>query len=153
MLQIYKPNPIVIPENSPVQKRFPRLHEFPSGEETKIDTATLFYDVFVDPNTNRLIGLGPAFLNLKKDLFPMSIICRGKMLKYELEEIKGVAFFQSETLNEIPTSQFEVDFHFKMFNQKVVIDPIFDMKSRSNPSYRLALTTVQKDNPIEWVLD
>ena len=126
MLQFYKPNPVVIPEDSSVQKRFPRLYEIPSGEETKIDTATLFYDVFLDPSTNRLIGLGPAFLNLKKDLFPMSVICRGSTLKYELEEIKGVTFFQSETLNEIPTSQFEVDFQFKTFNQTVVIDPIFD---------------------------
>ena len=117
MLQFYKPNPIVIPEDCPVQKRFPRLYEIPSGEETKIDTATLFYDIFLDPNTNRLIGSGPAFLNLKKDLFPMSIICRGKTLKYELEEIKGVAFFQSETLNEIPNLRFEVDFHFETFNQ------------------------------------
>ena len=153
MLQFYKPNPIIIPEDSPAQKRFPRLREIPSGEETKIDTATLFYDVFLDPSTNRLIGLGSAFLNLKKDLFPISIICRGTALKYELEEIKGITFFQSETLNEIPTSQFEVDFHFKTFNQTVLIDPIFDMKSRSNSSYRLTLTTVQKDNPIEWVLD
>ena len=54
-------NPIVIPEDSPVQKRLPRLHEIPSREETNIDTATLFYDVFLYPSTNCLIGLGPAF--------------------------------------------------------------------------------------------
>ena len=153
MLQIYKPNSIIIPGDSTVQKRFPRLHEIPLGEEKKIDTTTLFYDAFLDPSTNRLIGLGPAFLNLKKDLFPMSIICRGKTLKYELEEIKGTTFFTSETLNEIPTSQFAVDFHFKTFNQTVVIDPIFYMKSKFNPSYRLTLTSAQKDNPIEWILD
>ena len=153
MLQFYKPNPIIIPKNSPLQIRFPRIHEIPSGEETKIDTATLFYDIFLDPSTNRLIGLEPAFLNLKKDLFPMSVICRDKTLKYELEEIKGITFFQSETLNEIPNSQFQVNFHFETFNQIVEIDPIFDMKFRSNPGYRLALTTVQKDNPIEWVHD
>ena len=153
MLQFYKPNPVVIPKDSPVQKRFPRLYEIPSGEETKIDTATLFYDIFLDPSANRLIGLGPAFLNLKKDLVPMSLICRGSKLNYELEEIKGVTFFQSETLNEIPNSQFNVDFQFEAFNQTVVIDPIFDMKFRSSPDYRLTLTTVQKDNPIEWVHD
>ena len=83
----------------------------------------------------------------------MSVICRDKTLKYELEEIKGITFFQSETLNEIPNSQFQVNFHFETFNQIVEIDPIFDMKFRSNPGYRLALTTVQKDNPIEWVHD
>ena len=153
MLHIYKPNPIIVPEDSPVQKRFLRTHEIPSGEEKKIDTVTLFYDVFLDPNTNHLIGLGPAFLNLKKDLYPMSVICLGNTLKYELEEIKGITIFQSETLNEIPNSQFEVDFQFKAFTQTVVIDPIFDTKFRSNPSNRLTLTTVQKDNPIEWVHD
>ena len=153
MLQFYKPNPIVNPEDSLVQKRFPHLYEILSREETKIDIATLFYDIFLDPSTNCLIGLGPAFLNLKKDLFPMSVICRGSKLKYELAEIKGVTFFRSETLNEISTSQFEVDFHFETFNQTVVIDPIFDMNFRSNPGYRLALTTVQKDNPVEWVHD
>ena len=96
MLLFYKPNPVVIPEDSPVQKRFPRLYEIPSGEETKIDTATLFYDIYLDASTNRLIGLGPAFLNLKKDLFPMSVICRGSTLKYELEEIKGDYNFCSQ---------------------------------------------------------
>ena len=84
----------------------------------------------------------------------MSVVCRGKTLKFELEEFKGIAIFQSETLNEIPTSQLEVDFNFKTFNHTVVIDPIYDMKFRSNhPSNRLTLTTVQKDNPIEWVHD
>ena len=67
-------------------------------------------------------------MNLKKDLFPMSVVCRGKTLKYELEEFKGIAIFQSETLNEIPTSQLEVDFNFKTFNHTVVIDPIYDMR-------------------------
>ncbi len=83
----------------------------------------------------------------------MSVICQGKTLKYELEEIKGVTLFQSETLKEISTSQFEVDFHFETYSQTVAIDPIFDMKFRSNHSCRLTLTTVQKDNPIEWVHD
>ena len=68
MLQFYKPNPVVIPEDSPVQKRFPRLYEIPSGEETKVDTATLFYDIFLDPSTNRLIGLGPALSESEEGL-------------------------------------------------------------------------------------
>ena len=57
MLQFYKPNPIIIPKDSPLQIRFPRIHEIPSGEETKIDTATLFYDIFLrskHQSSNRL---------------------------------------------------------------------------------------------------
>ena len=153
MLQIYKPNPIIIPEDSPIQKHFPRLHEIPSKEWITIDSSTLLYEIFLDHNTNRLVGLGPALLNLKKDLLPMSVICRGKVLRHELEEVKGITFFQSETLSEIPTSQFEVDVHFEAFNQTVVIDPNFDKKFRSHPSHRLALTTLQKDNPILWIHD
>ena len=153
MLQIYKPNPIIIPENSPVQKRFPKLHGIPSEKWIIIDSATLLYDVFLDQNTNRLVGLGPALLNLKKELLPMSVICRGKVLKYELEEVKGITIFQSETLTEIPTSQFKVELHFETFNKTVVIDPIFDEKFRSHPSHRLTLTTLQKDNTIQWIHD
>ena len=105
MLQFYKPNHNIIPKDSPLQRRFPKIHEIPWGEETKFDTATLLYDIFLITSTNRLISLEPAFLNLKKDLFPMSVICRDKALKYELEEKRGLHFFESETLNEIPNSQ------------------------------------------------
>ena len=84
----------------------------------------------------------------------MSIIYQGNTLKYKLEEIKGIRLFRSKILNEVPTLQFEVGFHFETFNQTVAIDHNFDMKFRSNPSsYTLTLTTVQKDNPIEWVHD
>ena len=144
-LRIYKPNSIDIPDDSPVRKIVPNFSKFALRDQKSIDTSTLFYDLFLDPNSNRLIGLGPKLFNLKEDLFPMTISYSGRPLKHKIDQIKGIVFLRSELLNERPLSPFEIKLSFRAFEQTVVIDPsIFKEIPSITANTRLTLTTLQK---------
>ena len=153
-LSIYKPNPVLIPDDSPVQKIIPIFSEYAPGDQEFVDTNTLFYDIFLDPISNRLIGLGPELLNLKKDLFPMIISWNGLTLKYKLDQIKGISLLRSEPLSQPQLSPFPIKLSFKTFDQTLVIDPSVENKSTSRSTEnKLTLTTLQKDNPLPWISD
>ena len=153
-LSIYEPNSVLIPDDSPVQKIIPLFSEYAPSDQEFVDSNTLFYDIFLDPISNRLIGLGPALLNLKKDLFPMTISCNGLTLKHKLDQIKGILFLRSEPLSQPRLSPFPIELSFKTFDQTLVIDPSVEKKSTSRPTEnRLTLTTLQKENPLPWISD
>ena len=153
-LSIYKPNSVLIPYDSPVQKIIPKFSEYALGDQEFVDTNTLFYDIFLDTKSNRLIGLGPELLNLKKDLFPMTISWGGLTLKYKLEQIKGISFLRSEPLSQPQRSPFPIKLSFKTFDQTLVISPSVENKSISQSTeYKLTLTTLQKNNPLPWISD
>ena len=153
-LRIYKPNSIDIPDDSPVRKIVPNFSKFTLRDQKSIDTSTLFYDIFLDPNSNRLIGLGPNLFNLKEDLFPMTISYSGRPLNHEIDQIKGIVFLRSELLDERPLSSFEIKLSFRAFEQTIVIDPSIckEIPSKS-ANARLTLTTLQKNNPLPWISD
>ena len=75
-----------------------RLDDFKPPEPTEaatvaystVEAKTLFYDIFLDPVSNRLIGIGPALLNLESELFPMAISVSSQTLEHEINQIKGV---------------------------------------------------------------
>ena len=153
-LSIYKPNSVLIPDDSLVQKIIPKFSEYASGDLEFVDTNTLFYDIFLDPTSNRLIGLGPELLNLKKDLFPMNITWNGLTLKHKLDQIKGISLLRSEPLSQPQQSPFPIKLSFKTFDQTLVIDPSVENTSTSQSTEnRLTLTTLQKDNPLPWISD
>ena len=135
-------------------KLFRNFSKFTLRDQKSIDTSTLFYDIFLDPNSNRLIGLGPNLFNLKKDLFPMTISYSGRPLNHEIDQIKGIVFLRTELLDDRPLSPFEIKLSFRAFEQVMVIDPSICKEVPSKTANaRLTLTTLQKNNPLTWISD
>ncbi len=156
--QIYRPCPVRIPESSSVQKSYPRLHIVDAEHRHKIDFTTIFYDVFWDASSQRIQGIGPKILNLKKDFFPQSIQVGGRFVRFKLRKIKDLIFLETESITCDHSKELEVKFCFKHFSQ--IIDVEISQSKHSLPQYeehlrhrQLTLTTLQKDNPITWISD
>ena len=153
-LKVYLPNSIVLPEDSCVEKVFPRYSETSIENRSALDRKTIFFDVFYRPATNNIVAIGPDLLNLKHDLFPLEITLNGKRLSYKLTQIKGTNFLNTRVLQVTPLEPFEVVFNFSQFSITVLVDPkVHDAFCKFSKSCRLSLTTLQKDNPHEWISD
>ncbi len=156
-VQIYRPCPVKTPRGLSVQKCYPRLHTVDAEHRHKIDFNTIFYDVFWDAASHRIQGIGPKILNLRKDYLPLSITVSGQSVSFRLRKIKDLIFLETESINWDYCKVLEIKFCFKDFSQTVDIDVL--QSNRSVPQHRcvkhrlLTLTTLQKDNPIEWIGD
>ena len=95
-VKIYKTNPIEVPKSSSIQKDFPRLAEIDFKDRNKIDAATIFFDVFVHPKRNSIVALGPELLNLKEDLFPVTIVVNDEPIEFRFQQIKHIVFIETE---------------------------------------------------------
>ena len=154
LLELYRPNSLLLPEASAAQKVYPLLSTVPRHNRERLDVSTLFFDIFLQPSTNRIVAIGPELLNLNQELFPMRMIQNGRILHYEVTQIKGTTFFTTENLGESPSKPFEVTFEFNTFSETVSIDPLLNNYfSKFSRECRLSITTLQKDNPVEWITD
>ncbi len=154
LLKVYRPNSLLLPEESVVKKVFPLLPATPVEIKEKLDTSTLFFDVFFQSSTNRIVGVGPDLLNLRQELFPMQLELNGRSLEYEVMQIKGTTFLTTEKLVERIDEPFEITFKFSTFSNTLFIDPRLDYDfSNFSSGCRLSLTTLQMDNPMEWIDD
>ena len=63
----YQPNFIRIPEEIDV-RRVLRRRNANSRNTSLFDLRTIFYDVFVEPTENRILAIGPPWMNLKHHL-------------------------------------------------------------------------------------
>ena len=153
-VQIYKPNSISLPQNSPATKHFPRLSKVPETVRCRLDTHTVFYDVFIDPSNSCLLAVGPDLKNLAKNLFPLKIRIDGKYINYDLEQIKGITLLETEQFEFCSGEPKEATFEFRYFSQTLIVSDLFRNCSMiSHPGHRLTLSTLQKDNQISWISD
>ena len=151
---IYKPNSIFIPDNAPVRKHFPRIDEVPSKVRMRLDLRTIFFDVFLDPSTRCLIGIGPDLMNLAKDIFPMRITINGEHLRHSFQQIKGLFIFRTENIDVSVGCPIEVSFEFNVFSHTLPpIDSDVKIIFQDETRHRLTLSTLQKDNLVPWISD
>ncbi len=151
---IYQPRPVCIPELASVRREFPRYSELSDEHKKSLDSLTVFYDVFFDETENCVVGLGPELLNLRKDLWPLTIRISGQAVKYRIQSIKELVFLHTESIGAVLPDRFDVVFEFASFFVAVPLesnDSIPALISRQDR--RLTLTTLQKDNPIPWISD
>ncbi len=152
-LQFYRPSPVAVPENSPLRRRFPNYDDVDPQFRHRFDARTIFYDVFFDSEANRLIGIGPALMNLRKYFFRMALYVDGNRIKWKLRTIKQLIFFQSEPLPQLPNSKISVEFRFKEFSLTLNLDAsIADISNPDDP-YHFTVSTLQKDNEGIWIAD
>ena len=174
-MYIYKPNSVVLPPNSKTKRIFPttdRLYEatnmdtrvdlhdvMPSPYQynilvSNLDTRTVFFDVYIDWNTKILYGIGPSLFNLENELFPMEIFVNGKNSEFKIYKQKRLLFIKSKCLpRSLPTSV-HVELVFKSFTHSLSLDMQQCQQSiESHSSAPITISTLQKNNDIQWVID
>ena len=150
----YKPNSVFIPDSAPVRKHFPKYDEVPLEVKGRLDLRTIFFDVFFDPSTHCLIGIGPDLVHLVKDIFPMKVIVNGKYVRHDFQQIKGLFIFRTEKVESTVNYPLEVVFEFNSFSQPLLpIESGFNIAPSDDERHKLTLSTLQKDNPISWISD
>jgi hypothetical protein len=147
-LKIYVPTSISIPEDLPfkrdVQDKLSFVTSKPLEEKDLInyDFKTLFYDIFFGTNNQTIYGVGPPFINLKKEL-PFCIYYKGQKLSYKLKD-----FLRSSILTisyAFDESAVELLFDFYHFKKSVMV------VKEDRPFSEFAVATCQKNNPARWL--
>ena len=153
-VKIYRPKSLTIPKSSLVRRDYRKHSNLSPDSKKNIDIDTLFYDVFFEKPTNSIIGIGPDLEILRANLFPMKISVNGHNLRFRFQQIKGIAFVTTESLDEKYSNLLEVVFDFNKFSCKVELDlKVSDQFSQKDKRHRLTITTLQKNNPEVWIQD
>ncbi len=156
--QRYSPSPIVLPETGALWRRFHDHRSNRAGNPRMLDADyagydrhTIFYDVFVDAHGACLRAVGPPLVNLKRHLLPirMHIAGMSKPLPHRMSRHGRVTFHRFDLPDEVlqagPVSyscQLGDTLESTGVVERVTLAPV-----------NLQLTTIQKNNPVEWVLD
>ena len=174
-MYIYHPNSVVLPPNSEIKRNFPttnRLQEvtnmdtgvdlhdvMPSTYQYEIlarniDTRTVFYDVYIDRNKKILYGIGPCLFNLENELFPMEIFVNGNNTEFKIYQQGKLFFIKSKRLPGSLPKSVHIEFVFKSFTHSMSLDlQQWQQSIESNGNAPITMSTLQKDNDIQWVID
>ncbi len=152
-LKFYRPNPVALPDHVPDRRKFPESGKVDQVWRDRLDTRTLFYDVYFDEAERRIMGIGPGLLNLRSLASSMSIYVDGRKLEWKLRSIKKLIFLESEKLPEPPDSELQVEFRFSKFSQTFHLPVSIAEISDPSSSCSLTISTLQKDNPPIWIQD
>ena len=153
-MYIYHPNSIEIPANFKHQRIIPYPPEVTHPNRTMEDVKTIFHDVFVSPTTKKLYCIGPTLYNLKGILFPIKVFINGQEIKLHYYQIERLFFLESSPLSTDMSKVLTINFQFRDFSKKIFIDLQKDENCYASYSdSRLTISTLQKDNHIEWISD
>ena len=166
---------MVLPPDSKTERKFPttnRLHEvtnmdsrvdlhdvMPSPYEYNIlarnlDTRTVFFDVYIDWNTKILYGIGPCLFNLENELFPMEIVVNGNKTEFKIYQQNELLFIKSKRLPGSLPKLVHIEFVFKGFAHSMSLDlQQCQQFIESYSSALITISTLQKDNDTQWVID
>ena len=174
-MYIYKPNSVVLPPNSKIKRIFPtknrlykvinthtrvdlhdvmpRPYQF-NNLSRNLDTRTVFFDVYIDWNTKILYGIGPRLLNLENELFPMEIFVNGNNAEFKIYQQGILLFIKSKRLPSSLPKSVHVELVFKSFTHSMTLNLQQCQRSiESNSSAPITISTLQKNNDIQWVID
>ena len=152
-LKFYRPNPVALPDHVPDQRKFPEASKVDQVWRDRLDTRTLFYDIYFDEAERRIMGIGPGLLNLRSLMSSMSAYVDGRKLEWKLRSIKRLIFLESERLHEVPDGELPVEFRFSKFSQALRLPTSIADISDPGLSCPLTISTLQKDNPLIWIAD
>ena len=150
------PVAVVLPENFPVKRKLRvstrHIDDLPLDEEDlrQYDDTTVFYDVFFNSDNSRLCMVGPPLLNLRELITPITITLDGKRFEVGVKEFFKARFcigevdLQGHEINAV--NELQIDFNRRFgFSARL---PKSDVEAA-----RSILTTLQKDNKIDWIED
>lgn len=148
------PAAVTIPDDVPLSRIVrPQANgaevTLPDTELRNYDYRTVFYDVIFCPAEGRLFALAPPFLNLEKDLLPVRATISGTTLDYSIVRRDLLWIFEFHIEHSLATTVPTVTFEFGPFSTTVVAN----VRDHRTTPFQMTLTTLQRDNPADWVLD
>ncbi len=135
----------------------PQAQILPASFKLKRVQTIIVYDVFRTPNGTKIIAICPPLHSLHKHLFPLEIFLENNPIKHRLSIYPIQRIDEANYFIEIDIPQFlqnkktlKLDFQWKCFQHEYIVQPNpFAQATTSN----MALCTLQKGNPIEWIED
>ncbi|MDE0309305.1 MAG: glycosyltransferase family 2 protein [Acidiferrobacterales bacterium] len=155
-VEVYAVSSIRVPANLNITRKLHPRNANLSKEELQhksFDRLTVFYDVFYHHSENKFIGIGPRLLNLKKSLMPMQVRCNEMKLPHRLTEMKTICILEVQAPDKVEDG-LTLNFEFPVFSVSLAIDTSRSVNARvCSPTNRLTISTIQKNNHIEWIED
>ena len=144
----YEPRSVSIPAGAGIEKTFDGYDLTPS-ELACCDRRKVFCDVFLSPDDRELLCIGPPFANLGR---PRAILEGGSTrLRFAVDEpVSGEhAALTRIRLTDARKPALDLRFVFADFDVRVNVAP----RRPELPPVPLLLSTLQKDNDIQWIED
>ncbi len=154
--KLYRLSSLRIPEQLEIKRHLHgRNTSLPTEiQQTLFDRRTIFYDVFYCPARDKIIGLGPKFFNLEKELLPMTIFHEHTPLNFSLSRLKSIFLLEIDPPQGVTGQNVTLQFRFSVFAAEVPVELSPDPHMRkSDTENRLTLVTLQKNNHVEWIED
>ena len=150
----YVPRSVIMPECYGIKRDL--ITDLDELDDTSdYDDDTIFYDVFIQPQSRYLVALGPPLLNLERHLLPVETyvgtgreLCSGP-LGYEINRYERFNALKYKLPSKY-TNVDELSVRF-VFNNGLTREMVA-VTSPQEPVF-LSMTTQQKNNRIEWMLD
>ncbi|MEO6394897.1 MAG: hypothetical protein ABIO40_03205 [Devosia sp.] len=139
-------SPLALPEDYPVLRTAPRpVERQEPGYAAEFDWTHLFYDIYW--GADRLEMIGPPLRNLADFISPSHLTIDGQAF---LSSVRTMPLADAElTIVETEAQPQKLDFHTKGYQTNIVVQP-----SRAEVfSGARAITTLSKDNRLEWIAD
>ena len=155
---IYRPTPVLIPEDSACRRDFlsrqstvdnVRLTE---ADYREYDSRTIFYDVFRCDDDRKVMAIGPPPVNLRNELEKLRITCGGRIIPHRKREYRRLCVLEltcDQTTNA--GKNLPLRFSFPSFDVEIEVPP--PPLSAPAKAPHLGLMTLQRNNPLPWILD
>ncbi|RXE48163.1 glycosyltransferase family 2 protein [Chromohalobacter israelensis] len=153
----YKVNPVSIP-NDVALRRQPHPKDGVISEEQlqNFDNKSVFYDVFIDPDVDELVGIGPPALNVKPYVEGITVWVNGRQIRFSFVDYPEhkVCLLKARVPH---AERYEVVLEFSDATHEMTLlrdplrDPSRDLSRNSAAPGRKVLTAISKNNAVEWV--
>lgn len=154
---IYRPTPVLIPGDSACRRDFlTRQSTVDNARLTEVDyreydSRTIFYDVFRCDDDRKVVAIGPPPVNLRSELKKLRITCGGLTLSHRKREYRRLCVLElthDQTTNA--GKNLPLRFSFPSFDVEIEVPPPIPASAEAP---HLGLMTLQRNNPLPWVLD
>ena len=153
---IYRPTPVLIPEDSACRRDFlsrqSTADTLTEADYREYDSRTIFYDVFRCDDDRKVTAIGPPPVNLRNELEKLRITCGGRMISHRKREYRRLCVLEL-TCDQITNAEknLPLRFSFPSFDVDIEVPPSPLSSAAAVP--HLGLMTLQRNNPLPWILD
>ena len=176
-VEVYTPKSITVPGNSNIERVFSESKRTYASDDYRsnvgefdvlespalynqwienLDKKTILFDVFFDSD-KKLTGIGPRPYNLRDLLLrSMKVYVDGKRISFHLYEINEILYFKSRRALTVGQSSVNIKFIFDTFEETIQLNQVKTQTENliiNSASRTLTVTTLQKDNEIQWICD
>ena len=154
---IYRPTPVLIPEDSACRRDFLSRRStvdnsvLTEADYREYDSRTIFYDVFRCDDDRKVAAIGPLPVNLRNELEKLRITCGGKIIPHRKREYRRLCVLEltcDQTTNA--GKNLPLRFSFPSFDVDIEVPPRLSSPAEA---LHLGLMTLQRNNPLPWILD